>query len=96
MYKRQVLYRTPVFIYEYVVYVPGAGENGDGWDEVNNRLAISVPNKPSYIQMSVDDFNSFVDVYNGMADEATDGGTYTAMKKLEEGSKDVYKRQIPG
>ena len=77
-YDSVVVYRTPIFIYEYEVY----NESTHSWNP-DDTMAISVPKTPVYIQMSVDDYNKFVDEYNAMAEEASTDGKYTSMKKLE-------------
>ncbi len=81
-YDSVVLYRTPVFNYNYQLM----SEDGTQWVDLEEAgLTISVPKTPTYVQMSVDDYNNFVDVYNAMmAEETADtGGTFTAMKKLD-------------
>lgn len=84
-YDSVVVYRTPVFIYEYELYDSVNGK----WLGDDNTLAISVPKTPAYVQMSVDNYNAFVDVYNDMAKKALeeqgkDGTKFTHMKKLTE------------
>ena len=84
-YDSVVVYRTPVFIYEYEVF-----DNEKGvWFDEDDTLAISVPRTPAYVQMSVDNYNAFVDVYNDMAKKALeeqgkDRTNFTHMKKLTE------------
>ena len=80
-YDSVVLYRTPVFNYNYELMK----KDGSGWVSAEEAgLTVSVPKTPTYVQMSVEDYNNFVDVYNAMmADETSD--KYTAMKKLELG-----------
>lgn len=82
-YDSVVVYRTPVFIYEYELFDNVNGE----WLGDDHTLAISVPRTPAYVQMSVDNYNAFVDVYNEMAEEALeeqgkDPKDFTHMKKL--------------
>ena len=82
-YDSVVVYRTPVFIYEYELFDNVNGE----WLGDDHTLAISVPRTPAYVQMSVDNYNAFVDVYNEMAGEALeeqgkDPENFTHMKKL--------------
>lgn len=85
-YDSVVVYRTPVFIYEYEVFNNDTGE----WFGADDTLAISVPKTPAYVQMSVDNYNAFVDVYNDMAKKALekqgkeDPEDFTHMKKLTE------------
>ena len=83
-YDSVVLYRTPVFNYNYQLM----SEDGTQWVDLEEAgLTISVPKTPTYVQMSVDDYNNFVDVYNAMmAEETADtDDTFTAMKKLDLG-----------
>ena len=88
-----VLYRTPVFNYNYQLM----SEDGTQWVDLEEAgLTISVPKTPTYVQMSVDDYNNFVDVYNAMMAEETAGtdDTFTAMKKLDLGY--LARRATPG
>ena len=71
-YDSVVLQRTPVFIYTYEFY--NAEEGGWTWDSVDSAedgdgFAISVPKTPAYVQMSVTDYDTFVDEYNTQMDE---------------------------
>lgn len=51
--------RTPVFIYAYEIL----DENGE-WSG-DTAITLSIPQQPVYQQLSVDDYNGFVDEYNG-------------------------------
>ena len=71
-YDSVVLQRTPVFIYTYELYDKDHG--GWCWDtlgpkEEGNGFAISVPKTPVYVQMTIGDYDKFVDEYNAMVDE---------------------------
>lgn len=53
-----VVKRTPVVVYQYDI------QQLDGtWKE--NAYDLTIPQGPSYVQLSVDDYNAFVDEYNG-------------------------------
>ena len=79
-YDSVVLYRTPVIGYNYMIYDPDHESWSDGWS-TENMITVTIPQKPSYVQMSVSDYNDFVDVYNSMMAEET--GDYTPMKKID-------------
>lgn len=79
-YDSVVLYRTPVIGYNYMIYDPDHESWSDGWS-TENMITVTIPQKPSYVQMSVSDYNDFVDVYNNMMAEET--GDYTPMKKID-------------
>lgn len=71
-YDSVVLQRTPVITYTYELYDKDKG--GWSWDNLESTkagvgFAISVPKTPAYVQMSVTDYNSFVDEYNTLAEE---------------------------
>ena len=57
-YDSVILYRTPMTIYSYSVWDSEKNE----W--IENGIGSIYANKPEYVQMSVSDYNSFVDVYN--------------------------------
>ena len=59
-YDSVVLSRTPVFIYNYQFQDKKTGE----WNSEELLTSITVPRKPSYVQMSTTDYNNFVNVYN--------------------------------
>lgn len=94
-YDSVVVYRTPVYIYKYETF---DGKNntwyGDG-------ISISVPKTPTYIQMSVSDYNAFADAYNQLGQEKAGGKPFKAMKKLDldwlgqEGNPWGYSKSIP-
>jgi len=94
-YDSVVVYRTPVYIYKYETF---DGKNntwyGDG-------ISISVPKTPTYIQMSVSDYNAFTDAYNQLGQEKAGGKPFKAMKKLDldwlgqEGNPWGYSKSIP-
>ncbi len=54
-----VLYRTPIVMYCYDLMVDGK------WTE--NAVGLAFPQQPSYVQWSLDDYNTFVDYYNAYA-----------------------------
>lgn len=58
-YDTVALMRTMVLVYIYDIM----DANGD-WSE--EAYVVSVPQQPSYLQLSVDDYNEFVDYYNGL------------------------------
>ena len=60
-----VLYRTPYFIYSYDVWIPASGSTAGHWSE--DSLAINIPHEPTYVEKTVDDYNTFVDEYNTYA-----------------------------
>lgn len=71
-YDSVVLRRTPVITYTYEIYDKDKG--GWSWDNLDSTedgegFSISVPKTPAYVQMSVTDYNSFVDEYNARAEE---------------------------
>ena len=71
-YDSVVLQRTPVFTYTYEIY--NADKGGWSWDNLESEedgegFAISVPKTPVYVQMSVTDYDSFVDEYNAQVEE---------------------------
>ncbi len=81
-YDSVVVYRTPIFNYNYQLM----NKDGTEWVDLDESgITVSVPKTPTYVQMSVEDYNSFVGVYNAMMEEETadSGGAYTAMKKLD-------------
>ena len=68
-YDSVVLHRTPIFTYSY-----------DVWDGENkvwkvNSMGLAVPQEPSYVQMSVDDYNAFAEYYNQYAKGKNDNIT---------------------
>ncbi|NLA86163.1 MAG: fibronectin type III domain-containing protein, partial [Clostridiales bacterium] len=76
-YDSVVVYRTPVYIYKYETFNPEINDwHGDG-------ISISVPKMPTYIQMSVSDYNAFADAYNQLGQEKAGGKPFKAMKKLD-------------
>ena len=76
-YDSVVVYRTPVYIYKYETFNPEINDwHGDG-------MSISVPKMPTYIQMSVSDYNAFADAYNQLGQEKAGGKPFKAMKKLD-------------
>ena len=78
-YDSVVVYRTPIFNYNYQLM----NKDGTEWVDLDESgITVSVPKTPTYVQMSVEDYNSFVGVYNAMmAEEA--GSDYTAMEELD-------------
>ena len=94
-YDSVVVYRTPVYIYKYETF---DGKNntwyGDG-------ISISVPKTPTYIQMSVSDYNAFADAYNQLGRDNANGKKFEEMKKLDlewlgqEGNPWGYSKSIP-
>ncbi|MGI6497972.1 MAG: S-layer homology domain-containing protein [Oscillospiraceae bacterium] len=75
-YDSVVVYRTPVYIYKY-----------EAFDEKNNQwygdgMSISVPKTPTYIQMSVSDYNAFADAYNQLGQANANGKPFQEMEKL--------------
>lgn len=76
-YDSVVVYRTPVYIYKYETF---DGKNntwyGDG-------ISISVPKTPTYIQMSVSDYNAFAEAYNQLGRDNANGKEFEEMKKLD-------------
>ena len=84
-YDSVVLQRTPVITYTYEIYDKSKG--GWSWDDLESTedgtgFAISVPKTPAYVQMSVVDYNTFVDEYNALMKEET-GGAFTPMVKID-------------
>lgn len=71
-YDSVVLQRTPVITYTYEIY---DAEKGDWvWDDLDSKedgtgFSVSVPKTPVYVQMSVTDYDAFVDEYNAKVDE---------------------------
>ena len=57
-YDSVILYRTPLTIYSYSVWDP----DEKVWAE--NGIGSIYAGKPEYVQLSVPDYNSFVDAYN--------------------------------
>lgn len=71
-YDSVVIQRTPVITYTYELYDKDKG--GWSWDNLDSEedgsgFAISVPKTPAYVQMSVTDYNTFVDEYNALMEE---------------------------
>ena len=71
-YDSVVLQRTPVFTYTYELY--NSAKGGWSWDDLESTedgegFAISVPKTPVYVQMSVTDYDAFVDEYNAQVEE---------------------------
>ncbi len=58
-YNTALVSRTPVFVYCYEVL----DENGN-WSD-GTAMTVSIPQQPVYQQMSIEDYNSFADEYNG-------------------------------
>ena len=57
-YDSVILYRTPMTIYSYSVW----DTEKEKW--IENGIGSIYAGKPEYVQMSVSDYNSFVDAYN--------------------------------
>ncbi len=78
-----IVYRTPVVFYSYDVWKPDTG----AWEE--NGLGISYANTPEYQQLSVEDYNSFVEKYNAegekRAQEKGSTDPFPALSKLGDG-----------
>lgn len=84
-YDSVVIQRTPVITYTYELYDKNKG--GWSWNDLESTengtgFAISVPKTPAYVQMSVVDYNTFVDEYNALMKEET-GGAFTPMVKID-------------
>ncbi|WP_191433996.1 InlB B-repeat-containing protein [Flavonifractor sp. An112] len=84
-YDSVVIQRTPVITYTYELYDKNKG--GWSWNDLESTedgtgFAISVPKTPAYVQMSVVDYNTFVDEYNALMKEKT-GGAFTPMVKID-------------
>ncbi|HJA29820.1 MAG TPA: fibronectin type III domain-containing protein [Candidatus Olsenella pullicola] len=78
-YDSVVVYRTPIFNYNYQLM----NKDGTEWVDLDESgITVSVPKTPTYVQMSVEDYNSFVGVYNAMMAEGTDN-KYTPMEELD-------------
>lgn len=58
-YNTVLVSRTPVFIYAYEILDENGKWSGD------TAITLSIPQQPVYQQLSVDDYNGFVDAYNG-------------------------------
>lgn len=58
-YNTVLVSRTPVFIYAYEILDENGKWSGD------TAITLSIPQQPVYQQLSVDDYNGFVDEYNG-------------------------------
>lgn len=75
-----VLYRTPMIMYLYDMMVDG------NW--IIDATGITIPQQPSYIQLSLDDYNAFVDYYNAIANaknaENPDQVQIKTLNKLED------------
>lgn len=85
-YDSVVLQRTPVITYTYEIYDKSKG--GWSWDDLDSTeegtgFAISVPKTPAYVQMSVTDYNTFVDEYNALMEEEAQGEEFTPMVKID-------------
>ncbi|OUN13486.1 InlB B-repeat-containing protein [Flavonifractor sp. An9] len=85
-YDSVVLQRTPVITYTYELYDKDKG--GWSWDNLESTkagvgFAISVPKTPAYVQMSVVDYNTFVDEYNALMEEEAEGEKFTPMVKID-------------
>lgn len=57
-YNTVLVSRTPVFIYAYEILDENGKWSGD------TAITLSIPQQPVYQQLSVDDYNGFVDEYN--------------------------------
>lgn len=60
-----ILYRTPWFFFNYDIFDAATGK----WEE--NTFTIATENEPFYKQISVKDYNRFVDYYNGLLGNAS-------------------------
>ena len=58
-YNTVLVSRTPVFISAYEILAENGKWSGD------TAITLSIPQQPVYQQLSVDDYNGFVDEYNG-------------------------------
>ena len=80
-----IVYRTPVVFYSYDVWKPDTGK----WEE--NGLGISYANTPEYQQLSVDDYNSFVEQYNAEGERrAKEKGSTTEFPALSPLGEGLY------
>lgn len=73
-----ILYRTPWFFFNYDIYNGSTKQ----WEE--NALSIATENEPFYKQLSVRDYNDFVDYYNGLL------GNRTSKKLVKVNAKTSY------
>lgn len=77
-YNSVVIQRTPVYIYSYQLAKKNSTGSG-GWDDTayeeqgKNMIQYAIPQKPVYFQLSIDEYNDYVDEYNKTADTANAG-----------------------
>lgn len=84
-YDSVVLYRTPVTFYLYSIWNPEKKE----W--VESGLGTAYAGKPEYVQMSVSDYNQFVDKYNATLDDRYAQSELTKKPNyLDKLSSDLY------
>lgn len=57
-YDQVIVQRTPAVVYSYKI------QKGDGTYDTSNYYQFTVPLKPVYTKLSVDEYNSFVDYYD--------------------------------
>ncbi|MGI6752615.1 MAG: S-layer homology domain-containing protein [Anaerovoracaceae bacterium] len=76
-YDSVVVYRTPVFVYKYEAF----NEETNDWH--NDGMSISVPKTPTYVQMSVADYNAFADAYNQLGIANAKGKPFKEMERLD-------------
>ncbi len=75
-----VLSRTPFDVYTYDIWSQD-GTNGD-WTE--NGMSFQIPREPTYIQLSVKDYNVLVDYYNSCLDASGKNLDQYKLKKLND------------
>lgn len=71
-----ILYRTPIFFYRYDVYDSETGK----WTD--DALVISAAQKPVYQQLTLDEYNTFVDTYSGHCTKQ--GGSNKTLVKIDD------------
>lgn len=82
-----IVSRIPVTVYRYDIYTPKAGGsytvNEDGY-------SVTVPGKPVYYQLSISEYNEFVDEYNAKIDELSKNDkTKLRLKKIAKDGTDL-------
>ena len=76
-----IVSRIPVTVYNYDLYKADGTKQEYGY-------AVSVPGKPVYYQMGIDEYNEFVDEYNKHVDKVSTSKAPVKLKKINKDSVD--------
>lgn len=90
-----IISRIPVTVYKYYVYDDNGKKVVDkNGKAIEDAYAVSIPGKPRYYQLSIDEYNAFVDEYNKKISSLANA---TKLKKICKGELNASgKYDLPG